>query len=68
MEGLTNRQQAVLTWIETYIADHEFPPTIREISIGFDCNHNGIVKHLEALERKGFLRRTPGVARGLRLL
>ena len=66
MEKLTPRQQQVLDFITDYLDGHGFPPTMREIAehIGVVGNATAIF-HLEALERKGYLKREPGSSRGI---
>lgn len=55
---LTMRQVEILDFLRTYIADHGFPPTIREIGAQFRINStNGVLDHLRALERKGYVER-----------
>lgn len=66
MEKLTPRQQQVLDFITAYIDGHSYPPTMREITehIGVTGNATAIF-HLEALERKGYIRRESGSSRGI---
>lgn len=67
--GLTERQRKVLDAIEKAIAANGYSPTIREI--GEACglpNNTGVLRHLEALQKKGFLRREPRIARSIRLI
>ncbi len=66
---LTERQQAVLAYIDDFRARHGYPPTIREIASSLGINStNGVNDHLRALERKGWLRREPTKSRGLQLV
>jgi repressor LexA len=66
MENLTPRQQQVLDFISRQISEHGYPPTLREISrqIGTSGTVSAI-HHLEALERKGYLRRDAGSSRAI---
>ena len=58
MSILTIRQQQVLDYIQSHIDNEGYPPTIREI-----CSHLGVsgtvsaMRHLEALEKKGYIKR-----------
>jgi len=55
---LTDRQAQVLAFIHSYIAAHNFAPTMREIGKHMGIRStNGVNDHLRALERKGVLRR-----------
>jgi repressor LexA len=66
MEELTPRQQQVLEFITRHIDEHGYPPTLREISAGIGTSGTiSALHHLEALERKGRLRRESGSSRGI---
>lgn len=68
MNDLTQRQQEVLDFIEEYQLDHGKSPTIREIKDFLNVSSdNSVLKHLKALEKKGFIEKddTP---RGIKLL
>lgn len=68
-ENLTERQRAILDFIEEVIDDSGYPPTVREIGRHFRISSpRGVSDHLGALERKGYIEREPGKARGMRLL
>jgi repressor LexA len=70
MKGrLTARQNEAYEFIRAYQRRHHKPPTLQEIgeALGISST-NGVFKLLQALEKKGYLRRDPGAARGLHLL
>ena len=56
MNQLTDRQQVVLEYIETYLRENPYPPTIREIAAHFKISPKGAFDHIKALERKGRIR------------
>lgn len=63
---LTPRQQEVLTFITDCLVANGYPPTLREIAAHLKVTGTlGIMKHLEALEQKGYLRREAGSSRGI---
>jgi len=67
-EALTEKQEAVLKFIEDYQLSHGKSPTIREMREHFGVSSdNSILKHLRALTEKGFIEKddTP---RGIKLL
>jgi repressor LexA len=66
---LTPRQQEILEFIRTTVADTSSIPTVSQIQkhFGFASPH-AVTKHLDALARKGVLKREPGTARNIRLL
>lgn len=67
MQKLTERQEMVLKYIESSIAQRGYPPTLREIGnfMGIRST-NGVNDHLRALERKGYLLREDMKSRALR--
>ena len=69
MKQLTFRQQEVLDHIRDHISGNGYPPTLREIAGHFNLSGpRAAVKHLEALQRKGHIRRSPGSSRGIEIL
>jgi len=56
MREITRRQSEVLDYIKSFIDDHHFPPTIREISEHFSISVKAAYDHVKALEKKGFLK------------
>ncbi len=66
---LTHRQRAVLEYIRDFTERNGYPPSLRDICIHFGIKGpKNARKHIDALEKKGFLRRTPGVSRGIGLI
>ncbi|AHC16630.1 transcriptional repressor LexA [Salinispira pacifica] len=56
MKGLTARQTEVLNFIKSFIREHKFPPTVREVSENFHMSVRGAYDHIKALEKKHVLR------------
>lgn len=68
MEPLSRRQKDVLTIIEDQLAGHGYPPSIREIANRLGLTGTvSVVQHLNALERKGYIRRSKASSRGIAL-
>jgi SOS-response transcriptional repressor LexA len=68
VKAITDRQRDVLREIQSYINVNGFPPTISYIGTAMNISSaRGVTAHLDALERKGYLKRTVGTARGLKL-
>jgi repressor LexA len=64
---LTKRQQEILSYIQEQ--SRRYGPTIREIASAMQiASPNGVVCHLRALEKKGRIRRPPGISRGIEVL
>ncbi|MCS7283774.1 MAG: transcriptional repressor LexA [Anaerolineae bacterium] len=67
-ERLTLRQRQILEYIETFVAENGYPPSVREIGEAVGLHSpSAVVHHLERLEQAGYLIRTPGRSRSLRL-
>jgi len=68
MEPLSPRQNDVLVFLREYLDVHGYPPTLREIARQLRVNGTvAVVRHLEALEKKGWIRRQPGAFRSITL-
>ena len=65
---LSERQRNMLRYIEKYVADNGFPPTIRQIGEATGINSTSVVNYnLNKLVSAGYLTRSSHVSRGLRL-
>lgn len=68
MDELTKRQQEVLCGIRLIFQETGYPPTVRELGERLGLRSSCTVqRHLEALERKGFIRRSPTKARTIEI-
>jgi len=68
MKKITDRQQAIYGYIKDFILSHKFPPTIREIGEKFGIKStNGVRDALNALEKKGLIKKFSNRARGIEL-
>ena len=58
MIPLTDRQQKVLDFITSFIQANSFPPTWRDIAAHLGITSTfGVNRHLDALEKKGWIKR-----------
>lgn len=64
---LTDRQKQVLLFIESQIQERGAPPTLREIGKVLGVHTNAVSDHLLALERKGYIARSPMLSRNIRI-
>jgi len=65
---LTKRQSDVLAGIRAYFQEIGHPPTVRELGERLGLRSSCTVqRHLEALERKGFIHRNPTKARTIEI-
>ncbi len=66
MATLTKRQKQLVDFLESYIRDNGYAPTLQEIGQFFGLSSLATVhKHLKNLERKGFIRRQWNHSRAL---
>lgn len=69
MKKLSDRQQDIIGFIDCFLADRGYPPTIRDIQAGCDISSTSVVDYnLNILEREGYIRRHAEVSRGIELL
>jgi len=62
---LTERQQAILDFINEYVQKNGFPPSVREIGSHFGVYPATVQDHISALQRKGYLQKKPFQSRTL---
>ena len=65
-DGLTKRQQQILTMIRDSVEDRGYPPSVREIgeSVGL-TSPSSVAYQLKSLEKLGYLRRDPNRPRAM---
>lgn len=69
MSQLSKKQQDILTFIENYIEDNNWPPTVREIQMALKISSTSVVDYnLDALETKGHIIRKSGKSRAIELV
>ena len=68
LKPLTNQQEKVLGYVESYLDKNGYPPTLKEIgtAIGL-ANITAVRGHLLALEKKGYIAKTPEKARSIQI-
>jgi repressor LexA len=66
---VSDRQRAILEFLQEYVDQHGYPPTVREIGeqVGL-ASPSTVHAHLANLERAGLLRRDPTKPRALELI
>ena len=68
-EGLTSTQENLLNFLRNFLLEKGFPPTLREIASYFGLKGpKGPQKTLHILERKGYIRKTPGGSRAIEII
>ncbi|HEV2756731.1 MAG TPA: transcriptional repressor LexA [Actinomycetota bacterium] len=69
VEGLTDRQRQTLEFIAETVSDRGYPPSVREICEALGLASSSTVhSHMQALQRKGYLRIDPTKPRAIELL
>lgn len=67
-EHLSERQQRILEFVNEYIEENGYPPSIREIGAATDTSSTSVVSYnLRRLEEAGYISRAREVSRGLKL-
>jgi repressor LexA len=68
-DKLTDRQKNILDFICQYRDENGYPPTLREIGKNFDIASTfGVKRHLDALEKKGYIAILTNMSRGITIL
>ena len=69
MKYRDNRSRRIFVFICHYTGEYGFPPTLGEIAEneGFKSN-SGVIRHLDKLEKWGWIERFHGNARSIRIL
>ena len=69
VEGLTDRQRQTLQFIAETVADRGYPPSVREACEALGLASSSTVhSHLQALQRKGYIKIDPTKPRAIELL
>jgi repressor LexA len=66
---LSAKQECILEFIEEFLRENHYPPTVRDIQNGCEISSTSVVDYnLRILQREGHLRRQADVSRGIELL
>jgi len=69
MKELSPKQNKILDFIRTFIDQHDYPPSIRQIQESCDISSTSVVDYnLRALEKTGHIRRDREVSRAIEIL
>lgn len=64
---ITPKQKEVLDYIADFIKENQFSPTLKEMAQCFKKSQPTIAQYVQALEKRGLLKRQKGVVRGISL-
>ncbi len=69
MKDLSRRQQAILDFIENFLDENDYPPTIRDIQAELGISSTSVVDYnLKVLEAHNLIRRNRNISRGIELV
>ena len=69
MKELSRRQRAILGFIEEFVTEHDYPPTIRDIQRELGISSTSVVDYnLKVLEGRDLIRRNRNISRGIELV
>ncbi len=69
MEKLTKRQEDTLSYIKSYVVEHGYPPTVREIAKAINVSSPATVQaHLDSLADKGYIKKGSNKNRTIELM
>ena len=69
MKKLSQKQRHIITYIERFLNETGYPPTIRDIQAGCNISSTSVVDYnLDILENRGIIERHAEVSRGIKLL
>ena len=67
--ALSDKQQRILEYLRSFIADKDYPPSIRDIQQGCTISSTSVVDYnLKRLEERGYIRRDREVSRAIEVL
>jgi repressor LexA len=67
-DGLSEKQQRILQFVEDFLGEHDYPPSIRDIQQGCDISSTSVVDYnLKRLEERGLLHRDREISRAIQL-
>lgn len=69
MKKLSDKQRRIIRFIDRFLSDKGYPPSIRDIQTGCGISSTSVVDYnLNILESRGYISRRAEVSRGIRLL
>jgi len=69
VKKLSSKQQKIIKFVNRFWLERSYPPTVRDILNGCGISSTSVVDYnLDILEREGYIRRHPGISRGIELV
>lgn len=67
-DGLSEKQQRILDFVQEFLDEHDYPPSIRDIQQGCEISSTSVVDYnLKRLEERGLLHRDREISRAIQL-
>jgi len=68
-KSLSSKQEHILNFINDFLRDKGYPPSVRDIAVGCGISSTSVVAYnLNKLESAGYIRRHSGISRGIEFL
>jgi repressor LexA len=69
VKTLSPKQRNIIDFVKRFWIDKSYPPTVRDILNGCNISSTSVVDYnLDILEREGYIKRHPGISRGIELI
>ena len=69
MKALSSKQKSIIEFVRRFTREKKYPPTVRDIVSACGISSTSVAAYnLDILEREGFIRRHPGISRGIELV
>jgi repressor LexA len=69
MKKLSTKQKRIVDFLSRFASENNYPPTVRDIVNGCKISSTSVVDYnLDILEREGYIRRHPGISRGIEII
>jgi repressor LexA len=69
VRALSQKQRNIIEFVKNFWLEKSYPPTVRDILNGCGISSTSVVDYnLQILEREGYIRRHPGISRGIEII
>jgi repressor LexA len=69
VRALSQKQRNIIEFVKKFWLEKSYPPTVRDILNGCGISSTSVVDYnLQILEREGYIRRHPGISRGIEII
>jgi repressor LexA len=69
MKRLSDKHRRIISFIERFLTDKEYPPSVRDIQAGCKISSTSVVDYnLKILQNRGIIEREADVSRGIKII